>query len=99
MGKIIDLNGYKNKTVTNKVDQLALFSVFFFNEEYGEQVEALDIEVKYALMIMTYKFLSDAQKDGTLMLNKKGFSIDTEVKTELKDCIETAIKAQAKFLN
>jgi len=99
MGKIIDLKGYKDKALTSKVDQLALFSVFFFNEEYGEQVKDLDLEVKYALVIMTYKFLSAAREDGTVIINKKGFSIETEVKTELKTCIESAIRAQAITMN
>ena len=99
MGKIIDLKGYKDKALANRVDRLALLSVFYFKDEYGEEVKDLEEEVKYALVIMTYKFLSAAHKDGTVIINKKGFSIEAEVKEELKLCIESAIKVQSVTMN
>jgi len=99
VGKIIDLKSYKETISSSPIDQLALLSVFYFKDEYGEEVKDLEDEVRYALAIMVYKFLKSAEDEGKLVINKKGFMIDTEMKKELSHSIKAALDSQNITLN
>jgi len=95
MGDVIDIH---TKRIED-IDELALLTVFYFNEEYGEEVRDLNLEVRYAMVIMTYKFLSAARADNTLQINDKGFTIDSTVKKKLNDCIQAAISSYPITMN
>ena len=98
MPNLIPLSDNKQE-MPNSFDKLDLFSVFYFHEEYGDLVSELETEVKYALVLMTYKFLFAARKAGDLKLNEKGFSIEAGARDDLRDCIINAIKASQTIVH
>ena len=99
MAKIIDLESYKINKSSSNIDRLALLSVFFFKDQYGEELIGLEDEVRYALAIMVYKSLKSYENDGRLVINDKGFLLDTEAKTELRNSIQSAIETQNTTMN
>ena len=96
MNNVIDLHNYRKTEPNQPFDKLDLFSIFYFNDEYGEMVSDLETEVKYALLLMTYKYLCAARTAGDLIINAKGFSMDSGVREGLKECILSAITASEK---
>ena len=99
MAKIIDLESYKINKTSSNIDRLALLSVFFFKDQYGEELIGLEDEVRYALAIMVYKSLKSYENDGRLVINDKGFLLDTDAKKELKNSIQSAIETQNTTIN
>ena len=63
---------------------LVLLSAFYFT----------DTEMHYALAIMVYKYLEEAEKHGELEMTGEGFSLTTRVVNDLKRKIEEVISSE-----
>jgi len=92
MGDIVKIKDYKpaNKQDTKESD-LAMFSVLWFSQHFGELFTDLDDEVKYALVISTYRFMVDAETTEDVEINSEGFSITNEASKDLKNRIKGAV--------
>jgi hypothetical protein len=100
MADIIKIDKYKpiNKQDTKESD-LAMFSVLWFTEHFGELLSGLDEEIRYALVISTYRFMVDAEKTGEAEITSEGFSITTEASIDLQDRIKGAVDWKKTHLN
>jgi len=100
MADIIKIDKYKpiNKQDTKESD-LAMFSVLWFTEHFGELLSGLDDEVRYALVISTYRFMMDAESTGEVEITSEGFSIATEASIDLQNRIKSAVDWKKTHLN
>ena len=100
MGEVVDIKKFKplNKKDSMESD-LAMFAVLWFSEHFSELFSNLDIEVRYALVISTYRFMLDCEKTGDVTISKEGFSIDSEASEQLKERINQAVDFTPEKLN
>jgi len=100
MGDLIKIRDYKptNKQDTKESD-LAMFSVLWFSQHFGELFTDLDNEVKYALVISTYRFMVDAETTKDVEINSEGFSITNEASQDLQARIKDAVNWKPTHLN
>ena len=100
MGDVIKINKYKpNNKQDTKDSDLAMFSVLWFCEHFGDLFSDLDEEVRYALVISTYRFMVDAETTGDVEISSEGFSIDTKSSKELQAKIKDAVDWKNTHLN
>jgi hypothetical protein len=100
MGDLIDLKKYKPLNKRDGIESdIAMFSVLWFVEHFGELLSGLDVEVRYALVISTYRFMLDCEKNGDVTINKEGFSIDNEASKQLQHKIKNAVDFIPEKLN
>ena len=99
MCNVIKLNNHQKSRSDvlhkrRKAVDLVLLSAFYFTDKFGSQINKLHTEMHYALAIMVYKYLEEAEKHGELEMTGKGFSLTTRVVDDLKRKIEKAISSE-----
>ena len=100
MGDIIQINKFKPEaSKDSKESDVAMFSVLWFTEHFGELFEDLELEVRYALIISTYRFMVDAESNGDVEITEEGCSIDNETSKELQNKIKSAVDYTTEKLN
>jgi len=99
MGDVIDIQTRIPRVNEEKGVDLALLSVFYFTDEFSAIAVELEEEVRYALVIMVYRYLKDAQEHGDLELNDRGFTLATDAAERLKALVEEAIKKEEIVFN
>jgi len=92
MGEVIDIKDFKPLAKKDsKESDLAMFSILYFTEHFGELLAHLEDEVRYALIISVYRFMLDAESNKAVDITKEGFSIDNEASEELREKVFGAV--------
>ena len=103
MGKIIEFKNLKKNTETRKKyssqedleNDLAMFSVLYFQEHFGKELKTINEEVKHALIISIYRFMVEAEKYGEVELLEEGLSIEEQASEELQRKIRNNVEEKS----
>ena len=92
MSKIINLNQYKSSLEDdNKLSDISMFAIMYFQEHFEKDLSHLDAEIRYALIISVYRYIVEAEKAGEVIIDHEGFSIEQEASADLRRKIKEAI--------